>query len=116
MSDNSQHEGGRKRVCKACDRCRLKKSKCDGHDPCLRCQADNAVCTFGQRKKVHEKSYPKGYAEMLEQQQAWLVNGLQELYHRAVHGQGWPGEPLDLEPNGFPLTHDMLVSLGALER
>lgn len=51
---------------------------------------------------------------MLEQQQGWLVNALQELYHRAVHGQGWPGEPLNLEPNGFPLTQDMLVRLGAL--
>lgn len=101
-------------MCKACDRCRLKKSKCDGVDPCLRCRADNATCIFGQRKKVHEKSYPKGYAEMLEQQQVWLVSGLQELYNRAVQGQGWPGEPLKLEPNGFPLTHDMLVRLGAL--
>lgn len=67
----------RKRVCKACDRCRLKKSKvcapvathfprsltrdqCDGSSPCSRCRADNAICVFGERKKAHDKVYPKG--------------------------------------------------------
>ncbi len=70
-------DGGiRKRVCKACDRCRLKKSKvgvmlrsacyqanraqCDGASPCSRCKADNAICVFGERKKSHDKVYPKG--------------------------------------------------------
>lgn len=43
-----QHDGGiRKRVVKACDRCRLKKSKCDGSNPCTRCKQDNAICQFG---------------------------------------------------------------------
>lgn len=51
---------------------------------------------------------------MLEQQQVWLVNGLQELYYRAMNAQSWPGKPLKLEPNGLPLTHDLLVRLGAL--
>ncbi|KAJ5864354.1 uncharacterized protein N7529_006270 [Penicillium soppii] len=105
----------RKRVCKACDRCRLKKSKCDGSSPCSRCRADNAICVFGERKKAHDKVYPKGYVEMLEQQQAWLVHGLQELYRRNIEGEGWPGEQLKLEPNGHPLTHDLLMRLGALD-
>ena len=52
---------------------------------------------------------------MLEQQQSWLVNGLQEMYRRACDGQGWPGEPLRCEPNGHPLTHDLLTRLGALD-
>ncbi|KAJ6132785.1 hypothetical protein N7471_008000 [Penicillium samsonianum] len=105
----------RKRVCKACDRCRLKKSKCDGSSPCSRCRADNAICVFGERKKAHDKVYPKGYVEMLEQQQSWLVHGLQELYRRNIEGEGWPGEQLKLEPNGHPLTHDLLMRLGALD-
>jgi hypothetical protein len=52
---------------------------------------------------------------MLEQQQSWLVHGLQELYRRNLDGDGWPGEPLKLEPNGNPLTHDLLMRLGALD-
>ncbi|RAH70998.1 Zn(II)2Cys6 transcription factor domain-containing protein [Aspergillus aculeatinus CBS 121060] len=116
-SDHSHSDGNvRKRVCKACDRCRLKKSKCDGANPCGRCRTDNAICVFGERKKAHDKVYPKGYVEMLEQQQAWLVHGLQELYRRATEGEGWPGEPLQCEPNGHPLTHDLLTRLGALDQ
>ncbi|KAJ5801846.1 uncharacterized protein N7503_004296 [Penicillium pulvis] len=113
-SDHSKAEKVCKRVCKACDRCRLKKSKCDGLSPCSRCRADDAVCLFGQRKKTHEKVYPKGYAEMLEQQQAWLVHGLREFYRRITTGEAWPGDLLEPESNGHPLTHDLLARLGAL--
>ncbi|KAL4864988.1 hypothetical protein BDV12DRAFT_175395 [Aspergillus spectabilis] len=116
-SENSHSDSGvRKRVCKACDRCRLKKSKCDGAKPCGRCRADNTLCVFGERKKAHDKVYPKGYVEMLEQQQTWLVNGLQQLYRRLLDGEGWQGEPLKCEPNGHPLTHDLLTQLGALDK
>jgi len=77
MEDQSPIDNNvRKRVCKACDRCRLKKSKvrrgthscnafanilqCDGASPCGRCKVDNAICVFGERKKSHDKVYPKG--------------------------------------------------------
>lgn len=105
----------RKRVCKACDRCRLKKSKCDGSNPCGRCKADNAICVFGERKKSHDKVYPKGYVEMLEQQQAQLVSGLRELYRRLNAGEGWPGAPLAEQQGGHPLTHDILERLDLLQ-
>lgn len=52
---------------------------------------------------------------MLEQQHAWLVSGLQELYRCLLEGDGWQGEPLKCEPNGKPLTHDLLTQLGALD-
>ncbi|KAF1977057.1 hypothetical protein BU23DRAFT_453331 [Bimuria novae-zelandiae CBS 107.79] len=104
----------RKRVCKACDRCRLKKSKCDGASPCSRCKADNAICVFGERKKSQDKVYPKGYVEMLEQQQSQLVAGLRELYTRLQQGQGWPGAPLREVQGGHPLTHDILERLDLL--
>lgn len=104
----------RKRVCKACDRCRLKKSKCDGASPCSRCKADNAICVFGERKKSQDKVYPKGYVEMLEQQQTQLVAGLRELYSRLQKGEGWPGQPLRESSGGHPLTHDILERLDLL--
>ncbi|KAK1069255.1 Fluconazole resistance protein 1 [Friedmanniomyces endolithicus] len=107
-------DGIRKRVCKACDRCRLKKSKCDGTSPCSRCRADNAICVFGERKKSHDKVYPKGYVEMLEQQQSQLVSGLQETYRRLKAAHAWTGPALT-ESNGHPLTHDILHALNLLE-
>ncbi|MCJ1287208.1 hypothetical protein MMC26_006556 [Xylographa opegraphella] len=105
----------RKRVCKACDRCRLKKSKCDGTTPCSRCRSDNTICVFGERKKSHDKIYPKGYVEMLEHQQTQLVNGLQILYRRLVEDQHWEGPPLNDCSTGRPLTHDILATLGVLQ-
>ncbi|KXL41965.1 hypothetical protein M433DRAFT_72405 [Acidomyces richmondensis BFW] len=107
-------DGIRKRVCKACDRCRLKKSKCDGAHPCSRCKADNAICVFGERKKSHDKIYPKGYVEMLEQQQSQLVSALQEMYRRLRRANAWDGPQLS-EATGHPLTHDILAALNLLE-
>jgi hypothetical protein len=52
---------------------------------------------------------------MLENQQAQLVSGLQELYKRMQNGQGWTGAPLK-EAGGVPLTHDILERLGALKQ
>jgi hypothetical protein len=68
-----------------------------------------------ERKKSHDKVYPKGYVEMLEQQQGQLVAGLQELYRRSLAGQPWSGPPLS-EATGQPLTHDILSVLGVLEK
>lgn len=52
---------------------------------------------------------------MLEQQQAQLVAGLQDLYRRTQTGQGWEGSPLQESDRGTPLTHDILDRLGALK-
>jgi hypothetical protein len=56
------------------------------------------------------------YVEMLENQQAQLVTGLQELYKRVQNGQGWVGSPLKETSHGGPLTHDILERLGALKQ
>jgi hypothetical protein len=53
---------------------------------------------------------------MLENQQAQLVTGLQELYKRTQNGQGWIGSPLQETSHGAPLTHDILERLGALKQ
>ncbi|KAJ5713922.1 uncharacterized protein N7483_011103 [Penicillium malachiteum] len=54
---------------------------------------------------------------MLEQQQAWLVRGLQELYHRTRGSEGstLAGDQLKIQQNGHPLTYDLLTRLGALD-
>ncbi|KAK5077451.1 Fluconazole resistance protein 1 [Exophiala xenobiotica] len=108
--------GIRKRVCKACGRCRLKRSRCDGYSPCSRRNTDKATCVFEETKKSHDKVYLKRYGEMLESQQAQLIAGLRELYRRIQNGQGWVGEPLKERAGGTPLTHDILEALGALKQ
>lgn len=60
----SPHSGSgmdrHKRVWKACERCRMKKTKCDGEFPCKRCKDDGLVCTAGTRKKTEYKQLPRG--------------------------------------------------------
>ena len=113
-----------------------KNPQCDGASPCSRCRADNAICVFGERKKSHDKVYPKGYVlpklrvpiavliayyaghryvEMLEQQQTQLVNAIRDMYQRLLSGDVWVGSPLKQAPNGYPLTHDILEQLGVLK-
>lgn len=74
-------DGRHKRVWKACERCRMKKTKvgfpalrtelciaaqpltrrqCDGEFPCKRCKDDGLVCTAGTRKKTEYKQLPRG--------------------------------------------------------
>ncbi len=53
---------------------------------------------------------------MLEQQQAQLVGGLQELYRKITDGEAWPGPVLDDGGSGQPRVHDILDALGVLKQ
>ncbi|CAI5757025.1 unnamed protein product [Candida verbasci] len=53
------------RVAQACDRCRAKKTKCDGRNPCSTCQAVGLECIVSD--KLSRKAFPKGYTETLEE-------------------------------------------------
>ena len=66
-----------------------------------------------ERKKAGDKIYPKGYAEMLEQQQELFVHGLQQMYHQLLAAKLWQGSAL-CEANEDPLAHDILAALGLL--
>ncbi|KAI2736018.1 hypothetical protein DTO013E5_9173 [Penicillium roqueforti] len=55
------------------------------------------------------------YVEVLEQQQAWLVHGLQELYRRTIEGKPCPKKPLNPGHGGFSLTQNLLTHLGVLD-
>lgn len=69
------------------------------------------ISSLRERKKSQDKIYPKGYVEMLEQQQGQIVAALQEMYRRARQKSVWDGKPLDEGNDGNPLTHDILVAL-----
>jgi hypothetical protein len=65
-SKNEEATGrARKRVSRACDRCRLKKDKCDALRPrCSPCIATNFDCVYDQQSK--KRGLPEGYVRGLE--------------------------------------------------
>lgn len=74
------------------------------------------VCVDWPLRHAHSVLMRTRYVEMLEQQQAQLVTGLQELYRRIVDGESWNGPRLDDGGAGQPRTHDILDRLGALKQ
>lgn len=56
---------GKERISQACDRCRIKKIKCDGNLPqCASCAKINFTCKVSDR--LTRDSFPKGYTKTLE--------------------------------------------------
>ncbi|KAG2736928.1 hypothetical protein G9P44_001018 [Scheffersomyces stipitis] len=55
----------KERVAQACDRCRAKKTKCDGRNPCSSCSAVGLECIVSD--KLSRRAFPKGYTETLEE-------------------------------------------------
>lgn len=116
-SDSHSHagsDGRHKRVWKACERCRMKKTKCDGEFPCKRCKDDGLVCTAGTRKKMEYKQLPRGYAEVLENTQFALIATVHKLYAMVRNEQTWDlGEP-ELNDRGQPVIHNIASKLGCI--
>ncbi|UKZ76720.1 hypothetical protein TrVFT333_004429 [Trichoderma virens FT-333] len=107
-------DGRHKRVWKACERCRMKKTKCDGEFPCKRCKDDGLVCTAGVRKKMEYKQLPRGYAEVLENTQFALISTVHKLYQMVRTNQQWDlGEP-ELNDRGQPVIHNIAQKLGCI--
>lgn len=66
------------RVAQACDRCRAKKSRCDGKLPaCSSCAAIGIKCIVSD--KLSRRAYPKGYTETLEERVRQLENEIRKL-------------------------------------
>jgi len=101
-------------VWKACERCRMKKTKCDGESPCKRCRNDGEVCVSGNRKKAEFKPAPKGYAERLETSQQALKSTVLKLYSMVRNHESWDlGEPTRND-SGQPAIHDIVSKLGCI--
>lgn len=65
VRDQSNNNSGF-RVAQACDRCRSKKTRCDGKRPqCSQCAAVGFECKISD--KLIRKSFPRGYTESLEE-------------------------------------------------
>ncbi|KAK9320322.1 hypothetical protein V1517DRAFT_7856 [Lipomyces orientalis] len=76
----------RKRVGKACDACRIKKTKCDGSKPCSRCITEDKICVFTDRKRSTDKLYAGSYVELLESRIKMLQQGIELLVQRINRG------------------------------
>ncbi|KAG2420551.1 hypothetical protein HFD88_000163 [Aspergillus terreus] len=65
MDEGHDKAPRRKRVSRACDRCRSKKDKCDGLRPaCSACQASGQTCSYDPHAK--KRGLPEGYVRGLE--------------------------------------------------
>ncbi|KAJ5489548.1 hypothetical protein N7539_004438 [Penicillium diatomitis] len=65
MDEGAEKATRRKRVSRACDRCRSKKDKCDGLRPtCSACQASGQPCSYDPHAK--KRGLPEGYVRGLE--------------------------------------------------
>ncbi|KAI5958305.1 hypothetical protein KGF57_002660 [Candida theae] len=81
------------RVSQACDRCRIKKIKCDGLYPCHNCKKANFDCKTSD--KLTRRAFPKGYTENLEKK----VKALEEEV-RLLRENQQPGD------QGLAVTKD----------
>ncbi|OJJ52258.1 hypothetical protein ASPSYDRAFT_95780 [Aspergillus sydowii CBS 593.65] len=102
----------RKRTPQACDRCRVKKTKAVRHVSVAR--ETTKYVHSGQGAQGTDRIRKGLYVELLEQQQRWLVTGLQILYGRTLQSRSWPGPQLDVTPTGKPAVHDILSRLNII--
>lgn len=78
-SDKQLEKLNRRRVKKACDSCRLKKTKCDGRKPCSKCSVENKICVFSNKLQVKERNHQRGYVELLETKVELLKKSLEKI-------------------------------------
>ncbi|KAF5566418.1 zinc cluster transcription factor [Fusarium napiforme] len=110
-------DGRHKRVWKACERCRMKKTKArfqyySSLTPPF--TNTNSICTAGVRKKMEYKQLPRGYAEVLENTQFALIATVHKLYSMVRNNQSWDlGEP-ELNDRGQPVIHNIAQKLGCI--
>ena len=61
----------------ACDRCRSKKIRCDGFQPCTQCINVGFECKTSD--KLSRRAFPRGYTESLEERVRSLEAEVREL-------------------------------------
>ncbi|KIW65187.1 hypothetical protein PV04_07467 [Phialophora macrospora] len=89
----------RDRVTRACERCRLKKAKCDGKVPCSRCCADNEVCRYSLRRRQASGSASQKQKDQVLYDNESYKAGVMELYKRVISGRGLEDSVRDVEVN-----------------
>ncbi|KAM0456352.1 hypothetical protein ACHAPV_007294 [Trichoderma viride] len=104
----------RKRVSKACERCRIKKIKCDGELPCQKCKNHGNVCTASIRKRtihVEYKQVPKSYVEFLETTHLAMIGEL--VIHDIAKKLGCIGPNDEIE---LPIQYELPTTASGMAR
>ncbi|EXJ75558.1 uncharacterized protein A1O5_00064 [Cladophialophora psammophila CBS 110553] len=94
----------RVRIGRACDRCKIKKSKCDGNTPCSACIAAESTCEYSARRRREARDWYLGMQDVIDE-------ALQRLYWACREGRGFPGVIPD-ESGGRVSTDAILQGLG----
>ncbi|KAF2761033.1 hypothetical protein EJ05DRAFT_483451 [Pseudovirgaria hyperparasitica] len=92
------------RVKKACNRCRIRKVKCDGKYPCGRCRHDDVPCLLGRKDRGDVKELSRGYIRTLETQQTYLLDALKALSQRGPNDHGLKNIIARLEASGLDVS------------
>ena len=110
MDDGVDSKGPRrKRVSRACDRCRSKKDKCDGIRPaCSACQASGQTCTYEPHAK--KRGLPEGYVRGLEKLWALALSNFDGFEDRVLALLGATAESVGRRPTLMKLWTDESTS------
>ncbi|KAF8541930.1 hypothetical protein BDD12DRAFT_803316 [Trichophaea hybrida] len=78
----------RKRVARACDRCRLKKGKCDGKEQCAKCVSADVMCIYTDRKPPQHKLISPAVADALQSENLTLKKATIIIFKQLMDAQG----------------------------
>ncbi|KAI8980494.1 fungal-specific transcription factor domain-containing protein [Pilobolus umbonatus] len=92
----------RNKVSRACDECRKRKVRCDGAQPCARCQKSSADCIFSN--VTPKRGPPKQYIEPFENRLKLIEKILNTLDIININ---------DLNKDKDTMDHSIHISIGA---
>jgi hypothetical protein len=111
----NSNEPPRKRVARACDRCRLKKGKCDGKEQCAKCVSADVMCIYTDRKPPQHKLISPAVAEALQSENLTLKKATIIIFKQLmearngklpeIEGVDWESEKVANGKSGRALNH-----------
>ncbi|KAI5806329.1 hypothetical protein EDC01DRAFT_626411 [Geopyxis carbonaria] len=111
----SSKDSPRKRVARACDRCRLKKGKCDGKEQCAKCVSADVMCIYTDRKPPQHKLISPAIAEALQSENLTLKKASIIIFRQLmearngempkIEGVDWDSEKVASGKSGRALNY-----------